>query len=72
MGITEKLNNRIWQRTPKPHRGFGYNFFRSRQRQVRPNHKNARAQAEIMQALASELAVLVTHLSAETRIKAAS
>ena len=64
MGITEKLNNRIWQRTHKPHRGFGDNFFRSRKRQVEPDRVAPRAREEIMQALASELTAFVTYLSA--------
>ena len=72
MGITEKLNNWIWQRPAKPNRGFGDTFFRSRKRQVRPNHLGARARAEIMSALASELDMFINHLSALTRIKAAS
>ena len=72
MGITEKLNNWIWQRPPKPNRGFGDTFFRSRKRQVSPNHIDAGARAKIMSALASELDMFITHLSARTRIKAAS
>ena len=72
MGITEKLNNWIWQTPPKPHRGFGHTFFKARKRQVRPNHLGARVQAEIMSALASKLDMFVIHLSARTRIKVAS
>ena len=71
MEITEKPNNWIWQRTPKPIGGMAIPSL-NKERQIRPNHIDARTRAEIMLALANGLDMCVTHLSARTRIRAAS